>query len=126
MPAAPHTHTHTHTISHAPKLISQSTVHCSVHADNAGELTLFQERLKHSQAVDTSPIHEEAEMPSEQQSPDTTSSVQNDSECAFWVPSDLDSDEAEQMKEEESGSQVREESSDHNMVEEIYQSSSPF
>ena len=74
--------------------------------------------------MDTNPSHEgEAEMPSEQEtmSSDRTS-PQNDSEGAFWVPSDLDSDEAEQMNKEESGSQV-DQRSDHDVVEEKSQSS---
>ena len=78
--------------------------------------------------MDRTSIREEAaETPSEQQSPERTSAVQNDSECAFWVPSDLDSDEAEQVNEEEAdtcSSQV-EEKSTHDVAEDkSHQSSS--
>ena len=108
-------------------------------ADNAGELTLFQERLKRFQVADKNSIHEEAEAetsempPSEQISPDRTSPVQSDSEeCAVWLPSDLDSDEAElEVNEEEADSSQRmeETSAVHDVAEEImivsHQSNSP-
>ena len=97
-------------------------------ADNAGELTLFQERLKRFQAADKNSIHEESEAeisempPSEQTSPDRTSPVQSDSEeCAVWVPSDLDSDEAElEVNEEEADSsqRMKETSAVHDVAEE--------
>ena len=76
--------------------------------------------------MDKTLIHEEAaETHSEQQSPERTSSVQNDSECAFWVPSDLDSDEAEQVNKEEDDSSQVEERSNHDVAEEkSHQSSS--
>ena len=107
-------------------------------ADNAGELTLFQERLKRFQVADKNSIHEEAEAetsempPSEQISLDRTSPVENDAEeCAVWVPSDLDSDEAElEVNEEEADSSQRmeETSAVHDVAEEMiisHQSNSP-
>ena len=109
-----------------------------MHTDNAGELTLFQERLKHFQAADKNSIHEEAEAeisevpPSEQKSPNKTSSVQSDSEeCAVWVPSDLDSDDAEletvNEEEPDSSEKMEETSSLHDVAEKMiisHQSSS--
>ena len=71
--------------------------------------------------MDKTLIHDEvAETPSEQQSPapERTSSVRNDSECAFWVPSNLDSDEAEQVNEKEDDSSQVEERSNHDVPEE--------
>ena len=94
-------------------------------------MTLFQERLKRFQAAEEAEAEISEVPPSEQKSPDRTSSVQNDSEeCAVWVPSDLDSDEAEPEvnKEEPDNSEKMEEiSSLHDVAEEMiisHQSSS--